>query len=366
MKTSKNYTIYFKPTNYCNVGCTHCYLSTMDRKHFKTMDMEQIKTVRNRFDDYFTNESITMLWHGGEPLTIPLEQFKEFLDEFNSSKIDYRHLLQTSLVPIFNKSDEDLKKYINFIKFYFDSYVGTSYDFGGVRRLNGSEAEYRKELKRMLTLFKENGVYSGVTVTITKKIIDSGVEDLFDFIEEFGDCVYNMTFERYNEYGVEEKRNSKNGLSITNMEYSKFMIKMYDEYKARRPKIKLELMEDIEKGITENIGTDKWSGTCLTSNLVVNPDGSINNCVDKADEESFGNIFENTIPEILASKKREKWIAIQEVGHKTGDCFGCEYQYICNSGCPLIKNEIKDEVTECSGYYRFIKHVDENLKNGKD
>lgn len=353
--------VYLKPTNFCNVGCSHCYISELNREHFQFISEEQVKEVISKLETYYAKNKneITLFWHGGEPLSLPYEQLFSFAKLFSKSPLNFKQLIQTSLVPLFKLNDKELNKYVSFFKLFLNSWVTSSYDFYGIRKFNGSEEEYKENLLRVLRFFIKRGVHSNINVTVTKQMTtDEGIEKLFDFLLECDDFLYSIQLERFQEYGVEQPSED---LQISNYEYSQYLIKLYDKYNQLNKKHNLTTIlspvSNIENYLKYLKPFDKWSGTCMHTNLTINPDGSINNCLDKANIESFGNIFKEDIITIIGNKNRIKWQEKQDFKHINSDCLTCEFNKFCNTGCPLVLNETKTATKECSGYYRFLKHV---------
>jgi radical SAM protein with 4Fe4S-binding SPASM domain len=354
--------IYIKPTNYCPVGCRHCYLTYSDRKEHKMISINEMEIVKNKIEEYykpfFKGEkfNINIQWHGGEVLIVPINILKEYINIFkNNEIINFEHSLQTSYQPLFNLNENELKEYGEFFQQNFSNNIGTSFDFFGIRKFNGSEKEYENNLKRIVEFFNNNyNIYSNVNIVINKKFI--GNEELvWNWIVSNKTIFNSFQFERYNEYGVELKNTS---LKISNREYSYIIQLIENKYFYEKfENLYITLFEGLKNSFIDGKASDKWAGNCMKNFLVINPDGSTNNCVDKSDEESFGNIFEMKLKEIFMNKARIKWVKYQNIGHKHKDCYSCEYSNICNSGCPLINNENHD-LDECSGYKGIFQNTE--------
>ena len=126
---------YMKPTNYCNVGCDHCYLPLAVRANKNLMSMETLedaaillKDMSNRYPGRV--EDVQILWHGGEPLTVPMEWYVKagnILDIHLPNRVE---AIQTSLIPL-------TERHIEFIQDRLDWQIGTSIDFSQ-RKIKGS------------------------------------------------------------------------------------------------------------------------------------------------------------------------------------------------------------------------------------
>lgn len=361
----KNLTIYFKPTDFCNVGCKHCYLTYTDRTTMKEMSAEELEKILYNLKDYYQNilkenekANLFIQWHGGEPLLIAYENFKTLLETFDKFKdiFEFEHSIQTSLYPLFGKSLEENKKWYILFQEYFHSSIGTSFDFGGVRKYKGSSENYITELAKISLEMKNNfNIKTTLIMTGTKWVIDNKKE-VFDLLMNYDKNFTYYQFEKYNDYNDY----NKNSLSITNKEFSEFLIYIDKKLVENKSKKIIKIIEDAHDMIKDGIGRDKWSGTCMSNNIIINPDGETNNCVDKAHEESFGNIINTSFGDILRNKGRINWIKHQKIGHLNNNCTGCEFIHMCHTGCPLLKNDLKDD--ECSGYKSFLLYVKNKTK----
>ncbi|MBI3196603.1 MAG: GRRM system radical SAM/SPASM domain protein, partial [Rhodospirillales bacterium] len=68
--------VIIQPTAFCNIDCTYCYLPDRDNKHVIAQS-----TVTRLFAELFgsgwSNPEITVLWHAGEPLAVPVAFYRE-------------------------------------------------------------------------------------------------------------------------------------------------------------------------------------------------------------------------------------------------------------------------------------------------
>ncbi len=68
--------VIIQPTAFCNINCTYCYLPDRNNKHVIAQS-----TVTKLFSELFssgwTNPEVTVLWHAGEPLAVPVAFYRE-------------------------------------------------------------------------------------------------------------------------------------------------------------------------------------------------------------------------------------------------------------------------------------------------
>jgi uncharacterized protein len=68
-------TIVLQPTPFCNIRCKYCYLPTRDDK--SVMSLETVTaTFEKVFASSYAGSQITVIWHAGEPLVLPVSYYE--------------------------------------------------------------------------------------------------------------------------------------------------------------------------------------------------------------------------------------------------------------------------------------------------
>jgi radical SAM protein with 4Fe4S-binding SPASM domain len=161
--------------------------------------------------------------------------------------------------------------------------------------------------------------------------------------------------DRYNAYGTSFPDRP------TNREHGRFLDGLFLAMMASMEKNGWAPLNGAIKasitGVLHGVGGDRWGGSCMSDFVVVEPDGSLNNCPDKSSfEESFGNVTDG-FRAFAGSRFRRKWIKHQALTHKEDYCFSCENQHFCKSGCPITPNGPAHGEDECSGYKTYLSAV---------
>jgi uncharacterized protein len=91
-------TVVVQPTPFCNINCSYCYLPHRDVKAV----MEQ-STVSVLFEKIFasgwTGDGLTVIWHAGEPLVVPISFYESALatvEALRPRSLQLRHSIQTN------------------------------------------------------------------------------------------------------------------------------------------------------------------------------------------------------------------------------------------------------------------------------
>ena len=344
-------TVYLKPTNYCNVGCSHCYLPESVRANKEKMSDETLHKVMvflKEMKERGRHQQIFLLWHGGEPLTLTPDYFVnagKIIDQY-FTKGEIIEAVQTSLIP-YHKGFADL------VNTRWRGEIGTSMDFNS-RLVKGSVSDYQDLWLSKVALAKEDNIF--IIPGITPNKVDCGnAEHIFNWFNEHD--LWYWSVDRYSNVGGDLPEFS------TNREHSKFLIDLFDL--CYRQYVELGYCTYIKTiaagigGVLYDMPGDRWGGSCQSDFVVINPDGKLNNCPDKDSfEDSYGNL-NSGFSSFASSPLRKKWIRIQQAGHRIDECSVCENASWCKSGCPITGNacEINGIKDECSGFKSFINHI---------
>jgi len=87
-----------QPTPFCNIDCRYCYLP---HRNLKAVVSRQ--TLHNLFSQVFASgwvgECLSVVWHAGEPMVLPIEFYREafrMIDRLKPSQLSVSHSFQTN------------------------------------------------------------------------------------------------------------------------------------------------------------------------------------------------------------------------------------------------------------------------------
>jgi radical SAM protein with 4Fe4S-binding SPASM domain len=350
---------YLKPTNFCSVGCEHCYLPESVRAEKLVMSDATLIDAANTLKEMAKRQGrgsadILIVWHGGEPLMLPPDfYFKagEILDEIIPGHME---TIQTSMIP-YNK------KYDNLVRNRFAGQIGTSIDFSQ-RKIQSSSERYLDVLMKRIEHARNQGFIVIPGMVPTKAELGNA-KYIVDWFSANGFAEINI--DRYNSYkgDINEFVNRP-----SNKEHASFLVAIYEEmaslYFSGKPFPVFNQIVDGVNGVLRGNPGDRWGGSCQRDFLVVEPDGETNNCPDKSTREpSFGNVSVS-VDDVLKSSRRKKAIKHQTFEHMNAFCPTCEFNSWCGSGCPITPNAIESE-GDCSGYKSFLLHIKEKAIDSK-
>jgi radical SAM protein with 4Fe4S-binding SPASM domain len=350
-------TLYVKPTNFCNVGCSHCYLPESVRADAGRMGVDVVAAVgafAAEMAAYGRHAETHVVWHGGEPLTVAPEFYFAAGAVLDRLLPNHTESLQTSLMPF-------REAHVRLVRERFGSWIGSSVDFSQ-RRLKGSIEAYLDLWLRKVELARANGlsVVPGVVPTRAEVGREAWIVDWF---VARGFPVFNV--DRYNAYRANLPDRP------TNREHALFLCGLFDALiAATESRGEAPLVGAVAAGIAGvlyGVGGDRWGGSCASDFVVVEPDGSLNNCPDKSTvDESFGDVRDG-FKAFAGNRFRRKSVKHQQFGHKKSYCHSCVNAHFCKSGCPITPNGVEEDPSEveCSGYWTFLDHVRRAASDGR-
>lgn len=337
-------TAYLKLSDYCNIGCDHCYLPIAVRRDRTIMDeatlISALDAIAAMVDRQRAPGAI-IVWHGGEPLALPPEVMARACALAADRLPEAVQSIQTSLIPY-------REAWAPVVRDWLGSEIGSSIDFSQ-RTMRGSVEAYHDFWMGRVTLARSHGfaVIPGIVPSTGE--IGRGAE-IVDWMVARGFDRFNI--DRYNDFGNADPRRPRN------REHSSFLAEVFDrtlDLFASGTLIRVNTVTAGLGGVLFDAPGDRWGGSCSRDFLVVNPDGRTNACPDKISFESFSSIHDG-FAGLEASEARRAWIRTHLTGHRNPHCARCPFASFCRSGCPLTPNDVEAE-GECSGYHRYLRHV---------
>ena len=127
--------VVVQPTAFCNINCTYCYLPDRNNKHVMAQS-----TVTRLFGEIFATgwacPEITVVWHAGEPLVVPVSFYREAfetIERLRPESVIVKHSFQTNGMLI----DAE------WCRLFLDWNVGVGVSIDGPRELHDKNRKTR-------------------------------------------------------------------------------------------------------------------------------------------------------------------------------------------------------------------------------
>ena len=335
--------LLYVPTLACNMACKYCYLedNTTDIKSDKKV-LDTLKYAVNKFNKsnvYPFNISL----HGGEVTCLSHDDFEgviKFISDYykkNSAlitshgfKIGSPHI-KTNLYSI-DKHIDTIKKYNVSISGSLDLPLSLHDEY---RVTKGNKKTLDKIISNV-KLLNDLPNKRKVSATIFKEHYDR-IDEIIKDIKwldqnttlDMNDFNFMIGFD-YNSNGILHH--------MSESDQVKFFKRMHKEFDGTN------LDEGVNGAWFNEFGPEYCTNctNCGEKFFLLEKNGDIYSCVrgQKNKDFYYGNIYDNTVEEILDKAREQILKAHNRVGFNK-ECSTCPYLYICKTGCPFVKNVYK-------------------------
>jgi uncharacterized protein len=325
-----------QPTPFCNLDCDYCYLP--GRKDRRRLSLEHLELSLHRvLDSPFVDGPFTLLWHAGEPLTMPIRFYddatqliRRVLQDRGLPPETISQSVQTNAVVINDAWCDCFQRN--------DIHVGVSMD--GPAFLHDAHRRTRTGLgshaavMRGIAALQQRAIPFQVICVLTEAALDHA-DGLFDFFLEHGlhDVGFNME--------EKEGENLESSLSRPDGErrYQAFLERFWQRTMAQPGLLRLREFEGIINLACED---DRLTQTDMTKPFVivnVDANGNLSTfdpellAVPTEDYGDFvlGNVRDDSLEALIDTEKFQRIQAAMAAGVE--QCrTECDYFGLCGGG----------------------------------
>lgn len=333
--------VVIQPTTFCNLDCDYCYLP--DRKLKYKLSLELIEPIfRNIFSSNFIDRGFTIVWHAGEPLTVPISFYTSairMIDRLNRevNDIPYQidHSLQTNGTLI-------TQNWCDFIK---DHGVKIGVSIDGPAFIHDSHRKTRtgkgthSSTMRGIELLQKNHIPFSVIAVLTDTSLDYP-DEIFEFFLK-----HQI---RYVGFNIEEIEgiHSSSSLEKTGVEarYRNFMQRFYTRAKQAEDSLRVREFDDIYNFICHTNSSSLQGQFTPFSMINVAYNGDFSTFSPELlsmksqtyGDFLLGNVSSHAIQSIYKTDKFKKINRDIQAGVKMCQKT-CSYFSLCGGGAPANK-----------------------------
>ena len=332
--------LLYVPTLECNMACKYCYLQENTTDKMRQFSAEEtLKFAIEKFKASFVMPFNISL-HGGEVSMLTKDEFYsviKFINDYYSENYDLlsnngfkvgRPHIKTNLFSI-DRHIDTIKEFKVSISGSLDLPLCLHKDF---RVTKGGQQTLEKILKNIellrnipnkkkvsATIFKEHFLRIDEIISDIKYLDKNTCLDMNDFNFMIG-------FD-YNSNGILH--------ALSQEEQTAFFKRMHSEFDGTN-------LDTGVNGAWFNEFSPEYCTNCDNCGekfFLLEKNGDIFSCVRGQGHKEFfyGNIYENSVEEILEAAKNKIFFAHENIGFNS-ECATCEYLYLCKTGCPFVKN----------------------------
>jgi uncharacterized protein len=330
--------LVLQATPFCNIDCTYCYLPHRSSRQ-RMSESTLARTFERVFSSPFLSNSLTVLWHAGEPLVPGIAYYQrafEILAQRKPKDLAVTHNFQTNgtlLTPA----------WIEFFKAH-NVMIGVSLD--GPASMHDRCRQTRKrmgtfdQVMRGLRILRENEYSFNVITVLTLDSLKSARE-LFDFYTENG--IEQVAF------NIEEVEGGHTQSSLQTADVDHAARRFYQEFMdlAASRSNKLEVREFTGAYHAIVNPASAQYGNPMTEPLralSVGVNGELSTFspellgygTERHGPFVFGNVHDNNIADMLTN---DRFLTVNaEIERGLANCRRtCEYFELCLGGCPVNK-----------------------------
>ena len=273
--------IVLKPTEYCNLKCSYCFIDekpTIKRLTYS----ESINIIKSLYDYYLIDnkhKNLTICWHGGEPLTMGYPFYKSVFEGFEPFQTCNRlkQTIQTNLT-LFDKDYCDL---------FQDYKISISTSLDGPEEIHNMSRKYRNnsgsftDVMHGIDMAKSRGLDIGIICVLNKHNVQH-IDTLYGFFKSL-DLHFKVNF--IHAVG----RSNYDDTVISYKEYTKALLRFFELFMRDESPKKPETQSfRIARSIlTKSNSACLFSKNCQNNIISINADGNVYPC------ESFPHIVDN-------------------------------------------------------------------------
>jgi len=360
-----------KVASTCNLACDYCYASRNFNKGNKWINKDLVSILFEQLG-VSSYGRIDFDLHGGEPLTWDISDFNNFFHKQNllkqRSNKDIVSRIQVNGTLITSRMAKYLKE--------MNIEVGVSLDGPQVihdihRQFKAGNGSFSSTIQG-IGILVENDCEFEILSVVTNELAQN-VKSAFEFFSELVDTS-NMLLKSINflpSFEIDPDSRTLLSSSITPDQYVNFLIPFFDMWFENDS-------EDFHISLFEEIIAVLLGGKANTCNfrrgcngfLTLEPDGSVYPCDRFSGIQEFrlGNLFEDSLPKILASDAYKKYN--ERVENYPEECLHCEWQKLCQGGCLYHAWALNPTINEpsyyCGGLKKIFQHIEDTLIENLD
>lgn len=338
MPYSETNLLVVQPTPFCNIDCTYCYLPNRSSK--KRLSSETAAIVFEKLFRFPTiRGAVTIVWHAGEPLVLPVSYYEQMFDLIKSlapSDLEVYHSFQTNGTLISDEWCEFIKRWqIN---------VGVSIDgpaqFHDLNRKqrNGS-GSFERTFEGLRKLQRADIPFHVISVLTVESM--AAPERLLDFYVD--NAIKYVCFNIEEQEGLNSQSNLV-GSKAPDLQYRDFLERFLHLNVQRNQPVLVREVENSMRSI-EYHGREIRNQQSEPFGIVsVDCEGNVSTFSpellglqhERYGSFSFGNLLQDNFEEIARRIDESKLYADIQLGVK--QCAEtCAYYGLCGGGAPANK-----------------------------
>ena len=354
--------VIVKVTNACNFACNYC--SVGETQIDQAINMETIKKMVDGLPELLNkigDKDISILWHGGEPLLMPIKFYREAMDyaKEHLSGFNLSFKMQSNGYLIDEKWLELFSEYKVNVGISLDGYQ----ELHDANRCTKNGEPTFAVVMQKIALLRQANIHPGVLMVLNTS--DSiNFDKLFSFIRD-----HELSCKIHAVYPC-GRAQLRQDIAPIYQSYINMMKNLFRKMMECEADVYIDPLTDmLEAIITDRcMGECSYAGSCGVDFVCLFEDGGISFCGRNANDFglSYGNIRTKSLCELYYSDNAERIRSRQKKLRETV-CAGCDDYELCRGGCAfeaaLATGNIETRYPHCELWKELITFMrDDGLR----
>jgi uncharacterized protein len=333
----------FKLSKYCNLRCGYCY----EFPHLgdkRRMSLDQIRAafqnIKNSIDK-LQIERAQFIWHGGEPLLIPLDYYRQIdrlQKEIFGAEFKFKNAVQTNLTILTDR-------HIAFLESGFFDDIGVSFDVHGEQRLDSQGRSHADTVRSHMKKLMDRGINFAAIAVLARDTLPD-IRQTYRFFDGLG--IRHRVLAYYRSVGSEQAE--RHGLEFDELVAAHRAL--FDEWLASDRATPVEPIRDHVRYAVQCITgfrSDRYERSKSERIFMVDVNGDVFNPIEAYEREfCYGNLFDMPFCEIAESEARARSVALTDQRTELF-CRSCEYFGSCPGIFVANATDIERKMLETKG-----------------
>jgi len=337
--------LVIQPSPFCNIDCGYCYLP--ERSNTNKIKPETVEKLMERVvEANIIDKEVTIVWHAGEPLAVPLSYYKKYFQIIDSSTpahVKIKHSIQTNGMLVTDEWCRFIKENRISIGLSID---GPAFLHDKNRVTRSAKGTHAKALEGAALLRKHNIRFHIIAVITAESC--NYPDEIFNFFKDLGVEYLGLNFEEVE--GGNMSSSFENGRSEN---VSAFLGKLYELQEQNDHRMVIREFLNSKQSIIGDPFAEHYKvndgmrfnhQTVPYAIISVDYEGNFSSFSpellgqksDRYGDFALGNVYTNSFADALNTPKFRLMNDDIQSGIKT--CKNtCEYYYVCGGGAPSNK-----------------------------
>jgi uncharacterized protein len=335
--------LIMQPTPFCNIDCDYCYLP--ERDSTARMSVATVRRAAERLrDDDLAGAELTVVWHAGEPLTVPVAFYDEAIGvvaDVLGATCRVSHSIQTNATLIDDRWCELFKRHSVRVGVSIDGPEGLHDAHRRTRTGRGTHARVLRGMARL----RDYGIGFHAIAVVTAATF-AHADAFIDFFEEQGVTELGCNFDEA------EGSHERSSLVGHESAHAAFVARLLERSRGTTSRLRVRELALALQLIATPLPTYRWHGDDWPDNAQTLPFALIT-LAHNGDFSSFspellgqrsaefgnfvlGNVAREGFVESAANERFERlWAAIVR-GSRACER-SCAHYAFCGGGAPINK-----------------------------